>query len=88
MRTVTKHLPDVGWERFGIMHMTQIYESEINFSICTFWDGGYTVRLGDYINGFIDSSGYVETLKDAVEDLITMTLKHYPNSTYAKWYKQ
>lgn len=80
-----KYLPILGWERFAMMHIRNIYESEINFSICTFWDGGYTVRLGDCTNGFIDEAPCNVTFQDAVEELIYMVLKHYPNSTYAKW---
>jgi len=83
-----EHLPIIGWEHLGMIHLTKIYESEINFSICTFWDGGYTVRLGDDINGFIDKSMCNDTFRDAVEELITMVLKNYPNSTYAKWCKE
>jgi hypothetical protein len=30
-----------------------LYDSEINCSITTFWDGGFTVRLGDEMNGFV-----------------------------------
>ena len=84
---MTKHLPIIGWERFAMMHLTLIYESEINFSICTFWDGGFTARLGDYINGFKDEAQANVSFQDAVEELITIVLNHYPDSTYAKWYK-
>ena len=34
--------------------MEELYSREINFSITTFWDGGYTVKLGDELNGFIE----------------------------------
>lgn len=29
-----------------------IYDSEINIRISTFWDGGYDLKLGDYMNGY------------------------------------
>lgn len=29
-----------------------LYDREINFSISSFWDGGFTVKLGDEMNGF------------------------------------
>jgi len=29
-----------------------MYDSEINFSISTFWDGGFDWKLGDAMNGF------------------------------------
>ena len=43
-----------------------------------------SVRLGDDTNGFIDEAVCNLTFRDAVEELILMVLKHYPNSTYAK----
>ena len=32
----------------------RLYDSEINFSVSCFWDGGSIVRLGDDVNGFTD----------------------------------
>ncbi len=29
-----------------------LYDSKINFTISTFWDGGFTWKLGDELNGF------------------------------------
>jgi len=29
-----------------------LYDSEINCSVSTFWDGGFTMKLGDEMNGF------------------------------------
>jgi hypothetical protein len=29
-----------------------LYDSEINCSISSFWDGGFMVKLGDEYNGF------------------------------------
>lgn len=29
-----------------------LYDHEINFSISCFWDGGFTSRLGDEMNGW------------------------------------
>jgi hypothetical protein len=33
--------------------LQRIYDSEINAEIGRFWDGGFTVRLGDKMNGFL-----------------------------------
>jgi len=33
--------------------LQRIYDSEINAEITWFWDGGFTVRLGDKMNGFL-----------------------------------
>ena len=30
-----------------------LYESELNCEISTFWDDGFTVKLGDVMNGFV-----------------------------------
>jgi squalene cyclase len=30
----------------------QLYNREINFSISTLWDDGFTVKIGDELNGF------------------------------------
>ena len=32
--------------------LQRIYDSEIN-AVTWFWDGGFTVRLGDKMNGFL-----------------------------------
>lgn len=29
-----------------------LYDQEVNFTITTFWDGGFTFVLGDEFNGF------------------------------------
>lgn len=33
--------------------LARLYRSEINVSISTFWDGGWDVKLGDEMNGFV-----------------------------------
>ena len=33
--------------------LQRIYDSEINAEITWFWDGGFTVSLGDKMNGFL-----------------------------------
>jgi len=36
-----------------------IYINEVNLSISTFWDGGYTVKMGDALNGYTaEKSGF------------------------------
>ena len=32
--------------------LRQLYESETNIEIACFWDVGWTVKLGDQLNGF------------------------------------
>ena len=43
----------------------RLYDSEINFSLTCFWDGGFDVKLGDTMNGFRAETNvqtYVEAL--------------------------
>ena len=40
--------------------MKNLYESEINCSISSFWDNGWDVKLGDEMNGFV-AEGNFET---------------------------
>ena len=64
--------------------LKRLYDSEINVSITSFWDGGFQVALGDHTNGYQRpdwDSCEVEQIVDAIRELAR---KHYPNSTYVK----
>lgn len=66
--------------------LQDLYHSEINFSVSTFWDGGFDVKLGDPSNGFVaeanfDRWGMVEGW------LITATIEHYPDSLFSRMYR-
>jgi len=63
--------------------LQQIYDSEINFEITTFWDGGFTARLGDNMNGF-KAENTLDTFQDAVKFLAISAKNHYPESAFAK----
>lgn len=60
----------------------RLYDSEINFSISCFWDGGFTVKLGDDMNGF-DAETQTRTYADALAWLDQEARKRYPGSLYA-----
>ena len=60
-----------------------LYDSEINFRIDGFWDGGFTCCLGDELNGF-HPSWVVETIEEAIDGLVTDAIQKYPNSKFAK----
>lgn len=60
-----------------------LYNSEINFELSTFWDGGFEWKLGDAVNGFKES-GTAETLIGAEVALAEAALRHYPDSIFAK----
>lgn len=62
--------------------LQRIYNSEINFSISTFWDGGFNVKLGDSMNGFIAETTE-DTIKDAIYWLIDKVLELHPGSLYS-----
>ena len=64
----------------------RLYDSEINFCVSTFWDGGFDWKLGDEMNGF-DASGSCKTLNDAAVELHNAACKHYPKSSYARLYE-
>jgi hypothetical protein len=63
--------------------LDDLYASEINFAISTFWDGGFDVKLGDEMNGFSNEGG-AQTFGDAVELLRGWALARYPQSEFAK----
>jgi hypothetical protein len=41
------------------------HESEINFSLSTFWDEDVAWKLGDEVNGFVEE-GHARTVADAL----------------------
>jgi len=62
--------------------MQKLYDSEINVFVSSFWDGGFEVKLGDEMNGFV-AEAQVETW-DAVEEWLDQAARqHYPKSVYA-----
>jgi len=77
--------------------MAALYDSEINCSLSSFWDGGFTVRLGDAVNGFMDSATFMSSAferdsmwleqtgwREAAKWLHEAALRYCPNSDYAK----
>lgn len=67
--------------------LQDLYDSEINFSIVTFWDNGFEVKLGDDMNGFV-ASGHAQEFANAVEWLKVRAIEKYPDSIFAKIYRQ
>ncbi len=70
--------------RNGIIQ--DLYDSEINFSIHTFWDAGFTVKIGDTINGFTDEMD-CDNFIQCVDWLRQTVVKKYPKSEFAKLYR-
>jgi len=65
--------------------MVAAYQSEINYSISCFWDGGWTLKIGDEQNGFRSSSVY-DTVGDLERDMPKEICRLYPKSRFAKEY--
>ena len=59
-----------------------LYDSEINFELSTFWDGGFDWKLGDPMNGY-SATGNARTLAEAIEEMKQAALHHYPESEFA-----
>lgn len=60
-----------------------LYDSEINFSISTLWDGGFDVKLGDEVSGIkaIANCGSMEAADQWLKD---KAIELYPESDFAK----
>jgi hypothetical protein len=59
-----------------------MYESEINCEVSTFWDAGFLVKLGDYVNGFVAET-HVRTAAEAAVWLTTAAKEHFPESAFS-----
>lgn len=59
-----------------------LHDCEINCSVSTFYDGCFTVKLGDEMNGF-KAEAVVSNWNEAEAWLDAMARLHYPESRYA-----
>lgn len=60
-----------------------LYDSEINFEISTFWDGGFEWKLGDHMNGY-EAEGWAKTMADALDQMIRAAIEKWPESLFAR----
>ncbi len=67
--------------------MQELYDSEINVSISTFWDGGYDLKLGDDMNGF-RAEGNVDFWEQIEPWFTQKALEHWPDSDFALAHRQ
>ena len=73
--------PDLG------LVLRQLAESEINLSLECFYDAGWTVRLGDPLNGIVAQERFRQDELDQVPSwLIAVASDRYPRSEFAKIY--
>jgi hypothetical protein len=56
----------------------RLYDSEINFRISCFWDGGFDVKLGDEMNGYL-AEHQVKTWAEVGPWLRDQAMKHRPD---------
>lgn len=63
--------------------LQRLYNSEINFSLETFCDRGWRVRLGDPRNGFKAETA-MRTFDEAAYWLRAQARIHFPESGYVK----
>ena len=59
-----------------------LYDSEINFKISCFWDGGIDWAIGDDLNTYL-AKGTAASIHDAVNELCLVAVRLYPDSTFA-----
>lgn len=65
--------------------LRSLYRSEINCSISSFWDGGWTVRLGDEMNGWRAEEDFAnDELENIGPWLIREAKRAWPDSEFAK----
>jgi hypothetical protein len=67
--------------------LQDLYDSEINFEIAAFWNAGFIVRLGNKSIGFKVQAA-ASTYGDAVQCLRRLALTQFPDSLFAKKYRQ
>lgn len=63
--------------------LQRLYDSEINFEIAAFYDGGFAVKLGDPHNGY-DAETTVKTWFEAELWLTQWAMRLFPDSEFAK----
>ena len=59
----------------------ELYDSEINFVVSTFWDAGFDWKLGDEMNGF-KAGGCCHTMADVEKQLAKAAVEHFPRSVF------
>ena len=64
-----------------------LYASEINARIEWFYDGGFSVSIGDMLSGW-KATDNLRTLAEAVAWLRVTAIRLYPDSVFARKYRQ
>ncbi len=66
--------------------LQDLYDSEINCSMSSFWDGGYEFKLGDHTNGYSATETF-HIFAEGVDWLVSQAIIRYPESDFAKLYR-
>lgn len=77
---------DIINKRDHVKVLQDLYDSEINCSMSSFWDGGYEFKLGDHANGYSATETF-HIFAEGVDWLIDRAIIHYPESDFAKLYR-
>jgi len=64
--------------------LSAIASSEINYNIQYFYDAGFTVKLGDELNGFTATSPLCDDFQEVADWLVEQVKIKYPDSDFAK----
>lgn len=75
----TTHVHDV---------LTHLYESGINCSLSSDWDGGWHATIGNQPGGGFVAEAWVGSLDEAVAWLHQQGRAHFPQSDYARRYRE
>jgi hypothetical protein len=68
----------------ALLWLQHLSDSEINWTISSFFDAGYSAFLGDNVNGIKASSRTFDTIEEAVRWLCGKACEYYPNSDFAR----
>ena len=64
--------------------MTALYRSEINCSVSSFWDSGWTAMIGDSMNGYKACLAELSSPRHVAEWLTKAACEHLPESGFAQ----
>lgn len=64
--------------------LQELHDSEINASIQSFYDGCWTAKIGDDMNGFVAEDASLESFEDCEQWLSETAKKMFPQSVYTQ----
>ena len=64
--------------------LNALYDSEINISVVSFWDGGWTIKIGDPSNGYVAERNFKELDDECVRWIIKAAQLGWPDSYFTR----